>query len=134
MNCVYVRNLRLGEGTPKVCIPLVGASDEALLRDQSALFLSGGSGGMADRYMNDIFNEGRLASLLPRLREHLGNTPLIFTFRTTKEGGQRQASPQQYKALAMEAITSGCIDLIDIELFSDPDSITELTALAKEKE
>ena len=30
MNCVYVRNLRLGEGTPKVCIPLVGASDEAL--------------------------------------------------------------------------------------------------------
>lgn len=32
MNCVYVRNLRLGEGTPKVCIPLVGASDEALLR------------------------------------------------------------------------------------------------------
>ena len=33
----------------------------------------------------------------------------------------------------MEAIASGCIDLIDIELFSDPDSITELTALAKEK-
>ena len=65
--------------------------------------------------------------------KHLGNTPLIFTFRTTKEGGQRQASPQQYKTLAMEAIASGCIDLIDIELFSDPDSITELTALAKEK-
>ena len=83
--------------------------------------------------MNDIFNEGRLTGLLPRLRKHLGNTPLIFTFRTTKEGGQRQASPQQYKTLAMEAIASGCIDLIDIELFSDPDSITELTALAKEK-
>lgn len=134
MNCVYVRNLRLGEGTPKVCIPLVGASDEALFEEIKAL-----SSYLADLvewrtdYMNDIFNEGRLTGLLPRLRKHLGNTPLIFTFRTTKEGGQRQASPQQYKTLAMEAIASGCIDLIDIELFSDPDSITELTALAKEK-
>ena len=134
MNCVYVRNLRLGEGTPKVCIPLVGASDEALFEEIKAL-----SSYPADLvewrtdYMNDIFNEGRLTGLLPRLRKHLGNTPLIFTFRTTKEGGQRQASPQQYKTLAMEAIASGCIDLIDIELFSDPDSITELTALAKEK-
>lgn len=134
MNCVYVRNLRLGEGTPKVCIPLVGASDEALFEEIKAL-----SSYPADLvewrtdYMNDIFNEGRLTGLLPRLRKHLGNTPLIFTFRTTKEGGQRQASPQQYKTLAIEAIASGCIDLIDIELFSDPDSITELTALAKEK-
>ena len=37
MNCVYVRNLRLGEGTPKVCIPLVGASDEALFEEIKAL-------------------------------------------------------------------------------------------------
>ena len=59
MNCVYVRNLRLGEGTPKVCIPLVGASDEALFEEIKAL-----SSYPADLvewrtdYMNDILMKG----------------------------------------------------------------------------
>lgn len=134
MNFVPVRNLRLGEGTPKICIPLVSPSDEALFEEAKAL--SSYPAYLAEwraDYMEDIFREGRLHEILPRLREILGNTPLIFTFRTTREGGQQSASPDQYKKLAEDAILSGCIDLADIELFSQPDSIKELTALAKEK-
>ena len=37
MNFVPVRNLRLGEGTPKICIPLVSPSDEALFEEAKAL-------------------------------------------------------------------------------------------------
>ena len=43
------------------------------------------------------------------------------------------ASLLQYKELVKRAICSGLVDLVDIELFSDKDTVNELIALAKEK-
>ena len=83
--------------------------------------------------MEDIFREGYLEEILPTIRKAAGNTPLLFTFRTKKEGGNMAASLLQYKDLVKKAICSSLVDLVDIELFSGREGVEELVALAKEK-
>ena len=131
---VSVRNIVLGEGIPKICIPLVSTSLPALLNDMKrALEYGADLIEWRTDWMEDIFKEGYLEEILPTIRKAAGNTPLLFTFRTKKEGGNMVASFLQYKDLVKKAICSGLVDLVDIELFSDREGVEELVALAKEK-
>ena len=43
------------------------------------------------------------------------------------------ASLLQYKELVKRAICSGLVDLVDIELFSDKDTVNELSPWQKKK-
>ena len=45
--------------------------------------------------------------------------PLLFTFRSKKEGGETELSDEAYFALNREAARSGLVDVIDIELFNN---------------
>ena len=131
---VSVRNIVLGEGIPKICIPLVSTCLDALLNDiKKALDHSADLIEWRVDWMDDIFKKGYLEEILPAVRKAAGDTPLLFTFRTKKEGGNMAASLLQYKELVKRAICSGLVDLVDIELFSDKDTVNELIALAKEK-
>lgn len=131
---VSVRNIVLGEGIPKICIPLVSTSLDTLLNDmKKALEYSADLIEWRVDWMEDIFKEGYLDEILPTVRKAAGDTPLLFTFRTKKEGGNMAADLSQYKELVKKAICSGLVDLVDIELFSDKDVANELIALAKEK-
>ena len=131
---VSVRNIVLGEGIPKICIPLVSTSFPALLNDMKrALEYGADLIEWRTDWMEDIFKEGYLEEILPTIRKAAGNTPLLFTFRTKKEGGNMAASLLQYKDLVKKAICSSLVDLVDIELFSGREGVEELVALAKEK-
>ena len=131
---VSVRNIVLGEGIPKICIPLVSTSFPALLNDMKrALEYGADLIEWRTDWMEDIFKEGYLEEILPTIRKAAGNTPLLFTFRTKKEGGNMAASLLQYKDLVKKAICSNLVDLVDIELFSGREGVEELVALAKEK-
>lgn len=131
---VSVRNIVLGEGIPKICIPLVSTCLDALLNDmKKALDHSADLIEWRVDWMDDILKKGYLEKILPAVRKAAGDTPLLFTFRTKKEGGNMAASLLQYKELVKRAICSGLVDLVDIELFSDKDTVNELIALAKEK-
>lgn len=132
--CVSVRNITLGEGMPKICIPLVSTCLDTLLTDMAkALSCNADLIEWRADWMDNIFNDGYLEEILPAVRKAAGDTPLLFTFRTKNEGGHMDASLFQYKELVQKAICSGLVDLVDIELFSDKDIVNELIALAKEK-
>lgn len=132
--CVSVRNITLGEGMPKICIPLVSTCLDTLLIDMAkALSCNADLIEWRADWMDNIFNDGYLEEILPAVRKAAGDTPLLFTFRTKNEGGHMDASLFQYKELVQKAICSGLMDLVDIELFSDKDIVNELIALAKEK-
>ena len=121
---VSVRNIVLGEGIPKICIPLVSTCLDALLNDiKKALDHSADLIEWRVDWMDDILKKGYLEEILPAVRKAAGDTPLLFTFRTKKEGGNMAASLLQYKELVKRAICSGLVDLVDIELFSDKDTI-----------
>ncbi|MBN0904366.1 type I 3-dehydroquinate dehydratase, partial [Pseudomonas aeruginosa] len=61
----------------------------------------------------------QVMAALAEIRGALKALPLLFTFRSKKEGGETELSDEAYFALNREAARSGLVDVIDIELFND---------------
>ncbi|NYY78746.1 type I 3-dehydroquinate dehydratase [Escherichia coli] len=64
------------------------------------------------------------------LRETMPEKPLLFTYRSAKEGGEQAISTEAYIALNRAAIDSGPVDMIDLELFTGDDQVKETVAYA----
>ena len=128
---VKVRDLTLGEGLPKICIPLTDTDLHSLLR--SAQTLQTGPCDLvewrADFYADFRTEEGRLEALRA-LRQTLGEIPLLFTIRTKAEGGQADISTEEYQAINQSVIRSGFADLVDVELSKGDDVMTSLCTAA----
>ena len=59
------------------------------------------------------------------MRAALGKTPILFTFRTAREGGEQSISPENYTALNKAVAESGYVDLIDVEIFAGEELVRE---------
>ena len=133
MGTVTVRNLTIGQGIPKICIPIVAATREEILEEaREILSLPFDLVEWRCDWYKDIFANGT-RQILTDLREILGNFPILCTFRTKEEGGAREASENQYLDLLHEILSDGLADLADLELFTLKDSLKELTATANVK-
>ncbi len=133
MKTVQVKDITFNEGAPKICVPLVGKTEQAIM-DEVA-FLSSVDFDLAE-FRVDFYEFAddlqKVKDILEKIR-HNYNKPLLFTFRTKKEGGEYEMSEDKYFELNHVAIESGYIDLIDVELFSSAHKIKELIAFAKER-
>lgn len=131
MKTVTVRGVTLGEGRPKVIVPLCGAKPDALL---VAAHLLGQSSAELIEWRVDGLCGGRdeaaALSLLPALRAALGGKPLLVTCRTKAEGGEGIVDAAGYVSLCRALCESGQIDLLDIELCAGEDTVRELIACA----
>lgn len=127
MKVVKVRNIRIGEGIPKICAPIVGVKEEEILREAETVRDSPAdiAEWRIDWYENAL-DSVCVKELLKRLREILGDMPLLFTFRTIKEGGEKETEPEEYMTLNKNAVESGCIDLIDVEAFTGDEAVKDL--------
>lgn len=56
----------------------------------------------------------------------LGNIPLLLTFRTKKEGGEKAIDTKDYKELNLRAAKTGYVDFIDVEIFTGDDVVREI--------
>lgn len=131
MKQLTIRTITLGQGIPKICVPLVASTREALLAEAARLTsLPADLTEWRADCMEGILEPGRLSRILPALRSQLGELPLLFTFRTHREGGSCPASTEEYAGLAGEAICSGLIDLVDLELFTGDELLGRLIATA----
>jgi len=54
----------------------------------------------------------------------------LFTFRTKKEGGEKEISMEDYIALNRAVAQSGNADLIDVEIFSGDQVVSDLISAA----
>lgn len=117
---VKVGNVLIGDGMPKICAPIVGSSCDDVLRMAEAIYESAAD--MAewrvDFYENfhdiDAVNE-----TLAHIKEILSEKPLLFTFRTAHEGGQKDISYEKYCSLLREAAVNA--DMADIEVYRSAD-------------
>ncbi|MEG0465408.1 MAG: type I 3-dehydroquinate dehydratase [Peptostreptococcus sp.] len=69
-------------------------------------------------YYKEVLDYDRLISLLIELREVVKETVIIFTFRTSSEGGNGGVSDKIYEELNIKIAESGLVDIIDIECMS----------------
>ena len=64
--------------------------------------------------------------MLSKIHEILQDTPLLFTFRTQKEGGVHPMDTDSYVSLNKSAARSGLADLIDVEFFTGDEIVADL--------
>lgn len=124
---VTVRNVVIGAGIPKICVPVMGVTEDEILKEAKQLrqFPADLAEWRADWYAygNDA---GKVLTVVRRLREILGETPLLFTFRTKKEGGNADIRLENYLELNEAVAQSGFVDLLDVELFSGEAAVSRL--------
>ncbi|WP_373706852.1 type I 3-dehydroquinate dehydratase [Neisseria dentiae] len=132
MNTVKIKNTVLGEGSPKIAVPLVAKDSDGL---QAALQdLQGLSFDVVEfraDFLERAADAGYVMDCLRQVRAALPDTPLLFTFRRAEEGGECPVSQEVYFGLVQAAIRSGLADIVDIELFAGDTEVKETVALAK---
>nr|WP_315021421.1 type I 3-dehydroquinate dehydratase [uncultured Aminipila sp.] len=120
MKTVEIRNLIIGKGMPKICIPIVGATKEEILTEAKSIKdLPVHMVEWRADWFEDIFNFNHVLEVLSQLRTILNEVPLLFTFRTAQEGGEKSIEIAAYAELNKAVARTGFIDLIDVEAFGN---------------
>jgi len=121
---IEIRGLRIGEGMPKVIVPLAGATQAEILA--KAAEYDGLPIDMVEwraDYFQGLGDKAALSAALRALREALEGMPLLFTIRTAPEGGQVELSGGEYTAINCAVAASGMVDLIDVQMFMQPETV-----------
>lgn len=133
MKVCQVKNIRIGEGKPKICVPLVSYTLLEIIEEIEVIkkYPVDIIEWRMDMYQ-DIKDINKTMSALQQIRELLADIPLLCTFRTVYEGGKTVLSISEYMKLNSLIITSGNTDIIDIELSQAQETIAFYISLAKE--
>lgn len=130
-NVVRVKNITIGEGKPKVCVPITGATKQEISEELDLLQTI-----KVDlvEWRGDLFqeieNEKSVKNILQKINQEIPNLPLLFTFRTKEEGGGREITLEKYKGINRFIIESEMADLIDVELYRGEKLVRELVSFA----
>lgn len=133
MHTVKVRNLIIGEGIPKICVPIVGKTEDEILH--MAQEIAGSDADLAEWRMDwfdSVSDIECVKEVLLKLRKILEEMPLLATFRTRQEGGEKEISYEQYANLLCAVADTKAADIIDVEARIDKD-VTELIDELKER-
>lgn len=85
---------------------------------------------MARGLVRGHFDFGKTEDTMKALRETLGDMPILFTFRTSKEGGEKAIETEAYVELNQKAARTGLIDLVDVEAFTGDDAVKAVVETA----
>lgn len=127
MNTIKVRDIEIGAGAPKIIVPIVGITKEDIL-NEAKTFDSIPVDVVEWRvdWFEHVFEFDKVEDVLKELRTVLGNIPLLLTFRTKKEGGEKAIDTKDYKDLNLRAAKTGYVDFIDVEIFTGDDVVREI--------
>ena len=133
MKTVEIKGIKIGEGIPKICIPLTGKTREEIIKEAETVK------NMEPDFVEwraDCYEEGKNSEnsleMLKTIHCVLDKIPLLFTFRTDKEGGSQSITCEDYVNLLENAAKTGFVDLIDVEAFFDTDRTESLMKRLKE--
>ncbi|MEK4296180.1 type I 3-dehydroquinate dehydratase [Paenibacillus sp. FSL R5-0914] len=128
---LIVKNVVIGEGIPKICVPLIGATLTELKQEAEALKeLNPDLVEWRTDFFEKVEDLEAVKSALSDIHAIIPDLPLIFTFRSAKEGGEKQVSIEYYIALNVAAAESGLVDIIDVELFNEEQDVRGLVEAA----
>lgn len=129
----YIKNVELGLGRTKICLPIIAKTREDILREGRELRES-----VADivewrvDFYEDVMNNDKVLKVAEELTDVLLDKPVLFTFRTKNEGGERAIDTLYYKQLIISVIEQQRVGAVDVELFMGDGLLEELVAKAEE--
>lgn len=127
MNTVKIRDIEIGAGAPKIIVPIVGVTKEDII-EEAKTFDSIPIDVVEWRvdWFEGVFDFAKVEDVLKNLREVLGNIPLLMTFRTSKEGGEKAIEADAYAELNKKAAATGLVDLVDVEAFTGDEVVKDI--------
>lgn len=127
MNPVVVRNCRIGEGRPKIIVPIVGVTEQEILTEAAGFHtLPVDVVEWRLDWYEDGLDAAKVIGTAEKLRKVLDDIPLLCTFRTAKEGGEKEIEPERYARLLKDLAASGKADMIDVEIFTGDAIVREI--------
>lgn len=124
MKTVTVRNLVIGEGAPKIIVSLMG-KDISTVKSEALAYREADFDILEWRvdHFADVSSIDAVLEAAHAIRDVMTDKPLLFTFRSAKEGGEQALSVEKYLALNRAAVDSGLVDMIDLELFTGDEQV-----------
>ena len=131
---VWIKDIEFGAGQPKICLPVVARTD-AEISQQLAVIAHGQPDLVEFRadWYTEVMDRATRRFALDGIRTLLPQTPLLFTYRTRREGGENELSDADYLRLCLEVIEDGAVDMIDVELFMGEEIVSKIVRAAHEK-
>lgn len=128
---IRLRNKFLGGVEPLICIPIV-AEDEQELKDETEKILRLHPDIIEWRadYFKYVCDLIKVKQALKILRSIIEDIPLIFTFRSSLEGGYIKAEDAVRIEIIKQIIYTEEVDVVDIELISGKNNIKEIKEAA----
>lgn len=133
MKVVKVKDINIGEGKPKICVPVIGNSISVIEQNAKAAGES-----VADivewrcDYFGNIFDNENALEALEVVSNNINGKPLLCTFRSSNEGGEQAITSAKYIELYEIFIKTGLIDMVDVELFAGDEVVGKIISIAKE--
>lgn len=124
---VIIKGVTIGEGLPKICIPIVGKTINQLVEE--AYYLKDLDLDIVEwrvDFFGYVTNIDKVREALQAIRTILVDKPIIFTFRSAKEGGVKEVSTEFYVELNKTIAKTKQVEAIDVELFNNEKDIREL--------
>ena len=129
---ITVRGRTLGGETPVICTPLVGRTRERVLAEAASVVAKKPD---VIEWRVDFFeaigDTPAVLDALAALRAAVGDAPIIFTRRSTKEGGTPiPLDDAGVVALYAAVGATGHVDFLDFEMGNDPEHVRQVVATA----
>ena len=127
MNTVQVKNTVIGEGRPKICVPIVGKTKTDILEEAKKITtLPVDVVEWRVDWFDDVFATEKVLETAKELQEVLKDIPVLLTFRTSKEGGEKAIEADAYAELNKKAAATGLVDLVDVEAFTGDEVVKDI--------
>ena len=105
---ITIRDLEIGTGMPKVCLPIVGHTQyEIVSQTMTIASLKPDIVEWRVDWYDDVLQSENLIEMLKQVRKLLDRIPLLLTFRRVEEGGVRNVllrSTQEYTKLLFRVV------------------------------
>ena len=124
-----IDNLKIGEGIPKICVSITGRNVSEVLKQVDNIMVK--EPDLIEwrvDFFDDVEDLSSVADTLRLIKERIRKIPLIFTFRTSREGGEREITVAEYVNLNKQMAANELTDLLDVEIFTCQDRAKELIA------
>jgi 3-dehydroquinate dehydratase I len=131
---IHLHGKPIGGGTlPLICTPLVGRSREDVMAELSAVLPKAPD--LIEWRVDHFAGIGDTALMIDTARAMkaaAGATPILFTRRSSKEGGEAIALAEADVIRLYEAVCAArCVDLIDYEMVNGPADFARVRAAAR---
>ena len=127
MNTIKVRDIEIGAGAPKIIVPIVGVTKDDIIAEAKTFYsIPVDMVEWRVDWFENVFEFDKVEEVLKELRDALGNIPILMTFRTSKEGGEKAIEPEAYAKLNIQAAQTGYVDFVDVEIFTGDEIVKKI--------